>query len=231
MRLVFWCSAGSGCDTSTYRWHFECIHTLCHLVQAFLILTQEDEYEGVAVFHSGKMGLEDVHAISFDNVVVTEKLCSCEAVFHRLFKQGLLAHLHQYHPNIEQIILAISDSRRVGNSFRHYEDGGIEGDTGRAQWVTKESKEIVSIVHRNLNGRSGRTAGLCNFFLTELFDTFVCCVAVDHPVFRVLETETETGVDVHTVLDEAAIDLGLRVCVAATSRMNGIVRGTRFMSR
>src|SRR4051794_18187371 len=98
--------------------------------------------------------------------------------------------------------------------FGHYEHGGIEGDAGCAYSVTKDGKKIVSILEGNLDAGFGRTR-LCNFFLTELLDTFVCCFTVDNPVFWVLKSETETTIDVRTVMDHTAIDLRLGICVEA----------------
>src|SRR3569832_160149 len=110
--------------------------------------------------------------------------------FHRLLEQNLLPGLRQAYAHIEQIIPAIGDAGCVRHFFRHYEDGRIKGDAGRSYRVTKNRKEIVSALHRNFDGCSGRTTGLRDFFLTELFDTFICCLALEDPDIRVSESET-----------------------------------------
>src|SRR6185503_18883985 len=87
--LVFRCGLDLCCHTSADRW---CdgvgLHSLCHLVYAFLILIHEDKEESIAVYYLGKISLHHTHAIAFDHVLVTEKLRPAEVAFHRFLQQG-----------------------------------------------------------------------------------------------------------------------------------------------
>src|SRR5688572_2868217 len=89
LRLGGWC-INYCCDTFSYRWsRGEGLHGFCHFIDAFLILTNEDKYKGIALFDPGKIGLDRTHPIGFHSEAVTEKLRPGDAVFHRLLEQGL----------------------------------------------------------------------------------------------------------------------------------------------
>src|ERR1051325_10731322 len=116
-----------------------------------------------------------MHPTNVDSIIVTEKLRSAEVVLHRLLEQDLRPGLPQYCAKIKQVILPISDSGCEVHFFCYYKDRGIESDAGCAYCVTKDGKELVGVIYRNLRGCFGYRTGLDNSFLADLSDAFVCC--------------------------------------------------------
>ena len=66
-----------------------------HFVDALPVLTREDKQEGMVLYDSGKMSLENLHPIYFLNVIVTKKLPPGEAMFSRFFDTDLGPSLTQ----------------------------------------------------------------------------------------------------------------------------------------